>query len=190
MNLVTRLVFLAQEHAPEAGGDAATRLVLPAIDELIWGTIAFGILFIALAKFAFPQMKKALAAREQAIRSELERAEQARLESEAKREEYDRLIAEARNEADRIIREATDAAEANRRERVDKVEEEARGIIEKARQDAAQERDRAFAELQRTVADLTLEASKRVIEQELSNPDAQRQLIERFIESAGAGANN
>jgi F-type H+-transporting ATPase subunit b len=189
MNVATRVLLLAQEHAPEGGGEA-TRLVFPAVDELIWGSIAFLVLFVALAKFAFPQLRSALAAREQAIRSELERAEQARLEAESKREEYDQRLADARNEADRIIREATETAEGLRRERVDRAETEARQIIEKARQDATQERERAFADLQRSVADLTLEAARRVIEQELSNPDAQRQLVERFIATAGTGTNN
>ena len=189
MQLATKILLAVEEHAPE-GGDAATRLVLPEIDELIWGAIAFTILFVALAKFAFPALRRGLEAREQAIRAELERAEQARLEAEQKREEYDRRIADARSEADRIVREATEAAETLRRERVERAEEEARGIIEKARQDAGQERERAFAELQRTMADLSLEAARRVLEQELSNPDAQRQLVERFIASAGAGANN
>jgi F0F1-type ATP synthase membrane subunit b/b' len=58
--------------------------------------------------------------------------------------------------------------------------------VEKARTEAGQERDRAFAELQRTIADLSLEAARRVIEQELSDEGAQRQLVERFIASAGA----
>jgi len=179
------LLYLAQE----AGG-GATRIVLPERDELIWGLFAFAILFFAVAKFGFPMLRKTLADREQAIRSELERAEQARLEAEGKREEYDRQIADARAEADRIMREATEAGEAVRRERASKAEEEARTIIEKARADAAQERDRVFGELQRTMADLTLDAARRVIEQELANPEAQRQLVERFIATAGAGSNN
>ena len=182
------VMLLAQEHAPEAADP--TRVVLPAIDELIFGAIAFFVLLFILSKVAFPALRKGLAEREQAIRSELERAEQARLETEAKREEYERQIADARGEADRIVREAMEAAENARRERASRAEDEARGIIEKARTDAAQERERAFTELQRTIADLTLEAAKRVIEQELANPDAQRQLVERFIASAGSATNN
>jgi F-type H+-transporting ATPase subunit b len=184
MSIGTTLLQLAQEHAPEAADPA--RVVLPEWNELIFGAIAFFILFAALAKIAFPALRKGLQSREDAIRSELERAEQARLEAEQKREEYDRRIADARNEADRILKEAGDAAEASRRERVDKAEEEARQIVEKARAEATQERDRAFGELQRTIADLSLEAARRVIEQELSDPNAQRQLVERFITSTGA----
>jgi F-type H+-transporting ATPase subunit b len=188
MNAVTRVILLAQEHAPEAGGEA-TRLVLPELDELIFGAIAFFALLALLSKVAFPALRKGLQQREQAIRSELERAEQARLESEQKREEYERQLADARNEADRIIREAGEAAEAIRRERVARAEEEAHQIIDKARQDAGQEKHRAFADLQRMVADISIEAATRVLNQELSDPNAQRQLVEQFIVEAGARGN-
>ena len=184
MNLGMRLLQLAQEHAPEEADPS--RVVLPEWNELIFGAIAFFILLFVLSRIAFPALRKGLQTREQAIRDELERAEQARLEAEQKREEYDRRIADARNEADRMLKEAADTAEASRRERIEKAEEEARQIVEKARAEATQERDRAFGELQRTIADLSLEAARRVIEQELSDPNAQRQLVERFISTAGA----
>src|SRR5947199_10744219 len=89
--------------------DTGTGLVLPKVDEFIWALLAFIILFAVLAKLAFPALRKGLQDREDAIRGELERAEQSRLEAEQKREEYDRLIADARTEADRIIREATES---------------------------------------------------------------------------------
>lgn len=192
MSIGFTLITLAQEHAEEVagGGDSSTRVVLPEPNELIWGAIAFLILFVALAKFAWPRLRQTLQDREDAIRSELERAEQARVEAEQRREEYDARIADAKNEADRIMREANEASEQVRQDRIARAEDEARQIVEKARSDAAQESQRAFADLQRTVADLSLEAAKRVIEAELSNPDAQRKLVEQFIASTGAGANN
>src|SRR5205809_8092463 len=94
-----------------AAADNATRIVFPEIDELIWGGIAFLVVLVLLSRVAFPALQKGLQARSDAIRSELERAEQARLEAEQKREEYERRIAEARQEADRIIHEATEASE-------------------------------------------------------------------------------
>jgi F-type H+-transporting ATPase subunit b len=187
MQLATTILLLAQEHAPEGG--EATRLVLPEADELIFGAIAFFALLFLLSRVAFPALRRGLQQREQAIRSELERAEQARLESEQKREEYERRLADARAEADRIMREATEAAEGARRERIARAEEEARQIVEKARQDAEQEKHRAFADLQRMVADISIEAATRVLNKELSDPSAQRQLVEQFIAEAGARGN-
>lgn len=177
-----RLVLLAQE----AGGEA-TRVVLPEIDELIFGTIAFLILFVVMWRIAFPALRKALAAREQAIKSELERAEQARLEAEREREEYARRIADARAEADRLVREATEATEQIRRDRIARAEEEARQILDRARGEASQERDRMLAELRREMADLSIDAAQRIIEQELSDPAALRQLVDRFIADATSG---
>ncbi len=187
MSIGTAVLLLAQEHAPEAADP--TRVVLPEWNELIWGAVAFFLLFGALAKFAFPRLRQSLQAREDAIRSELERAEQARLESEQKREEYERQLADARGEADRIVREAGEAAEGLRRDRIARAEEEARQIVEKARQDAEQEKTRAFADLQRVMADISIEAATRVLNKELSDPTAQRQLVEQFIAESSAQGN-
>ena len=177
------LLLLAQE-----GGEDATRLVLPTeIDEIIFGAIAFFIVVLFLGRLAFPAMRTALKTREDTIRGELERAEQARVDAEEQREEYRRRIADARSEADRMLREANEAAEEIRRERIARAEDEARQIIEKARADASQERDRAFADLQRVVADISMEAATKVVERELSDPQSHRALVERFIAEVGSG---
>jgi len=177
------LMLLAQE------ANNATRIVLPEIDELIWGGLAFLVVLLLLSKVALPNLRKALQARQDAIRSELERAEQARLEAEQKREQYERQIADARQEADRLIREATEAAETARRDRLAKAEEEANQIVEKARQDAAGERERAFGELRTRLADISIDAASRVLQKELSDPAAQRQLVEQFIAQAASTGN-
>jgi F0F1-type ATP synthase membrane subunit b/b' len=117
-----------------------------------------------------PNLRKALQARQDAIRSELERAEQARLEAEQRREQYERQIASAGGEADRLIRVATEAGEVLRRERIEKAEGEALQIVEKARADAAGERDRAFAELRAGLADISIEAATRVLRTEAFGP--------------------
>jgi F-type H+-transporting ATPase subunit b len=45
------------------------------LDELIIGTVAFGIVFFALAKFAFPAISKTLQERADAIEGGLKRAQ-------------------------------------------------------------------------------------------------------------------
>ena len=67
--------------------------------------------------------------------------------------------------------------------------EEARQIVEKARTDASQERQRAFDDLRRVMADISIEAATRVLGKELSDPNSQRQLVEQFIATAGNGTN-
>ena len=75
--------------------------ILPDAKEIIWTVIAFAIVFAILAKFAFPAVKRGIAAREERIRADLERAERARAESEA---------AELRNRAQEDSRLASERA--------------------------------------------------------------------------------
>lgn len=178
------LMALAQEAADP------TRLVLPEIDELIFGAVGFLIFFVVMAKLVFPNLRKALQAREQAIRGEMEKAEKTRLDAEEMMEEYRRQLADSRAQADRIIKEAQSAAEDVRRDIITRAEDEARGIVEKARSEAGLERDRMLADLRRQVADLSLAAATRVVQKELNDPEAQRQLVEQFISQVGEGSPN
>ena len=45
--------------AGDAGGGASNP-ILPVWNEIIWGGMAFAILFIVMAKFAYPAIKKAM----------------------------------------------------------------------------------------------------------------------------------
>src|SRR5712692_5708458 len=105
------LILALAEKAPDA-----TSLVMPKLDELIPAAIAFVVFFLVMAKIAFPALRKGLQAREAAIKGELEKAEQARLDAEELMEEYRRQLADARTQADRIIKDAQAAAEDVRKE--------------------------------------------------------------------------
>src|SRR5918992_5819592 len=108
------LLFLAQEgeHAEEPSG---TDLILPAIDELIWGAVAFAVVFFVLNKFAFPALRKNVEARENQIQSDLEAAENAKHEAQRERDQYKKQIADAHSEANKIIEEARQSAEQVRK---------------------------------------------------------------------------
>ena len=60
--------------AGDAGGGASNP-ILPVWNEIIWGGAAFAILFIAMAKFAYPAIKKAMEARSEKIQGDLDAAD-------------------------------------------------------------------------------------------------------------------
>ena len=91
--------------ATEAGVDTELQL-LPEIPELIWGFIAFSLLFIVISGRVFPQMNKALDERRAAIQGRIEEAEAQLAEAEKTRREYQESLSEARNEANQIIEDA------------------------------------------------------------------------------------
>ncbi|HEV2309838.1 MAG TPA: F0F1 ATP synthase subunit B [Acidimicrobiia bacterium] len=160
--------------------------ILPDAKEIIWTVIAFAIAFVILAKFAFPAVKKGLQAREDKIRGDLERAEQARTEAEATLAQYQKQVADARGEATRIIEEARQAAEGVRRDLIARAESDAADIRQRAQEDSQLASSRAMSELRTQVASLSVDLAEKIVEHNLDR-DTQMGLIENYINSVGNG---
>lgn len=163
--------------------------ILPDAKEIIWTVIAFAFVFVILSKFAFPVIKRGLAAREDRIRADLERADHARSEAEATLEQYRRQLSDARNEANRIIEDSRQAAEQVRRDLVARAETEADEIRRRAQDDARLAGERAMSDLRGQVANLSVELAEKIVERNLDR-DTQLALIENYINSVGNGARN
>jgi len=157
--------------------------LLPEKNEIIWGTLAFLVLFVAMWKWGVPAVRNMERAREDRIRNDLEAAERAHAEAEAEKTQYERQIADARNEAGRIIEEARQSAEAVRTDLVARAEQEAREIRERAQADIANQRAQALAQLRDEVAQLSIDLAGRIVERNLDN-ETNRQLVESFLEQA------
>src|SRR5262245_23950534 len=81
-----KMFFAEGEHSP----------VVPTWQEVIIGTIAFGVLCFVLMKYVFPVMEKTFKARVDAIEGGIQRAERAQAEANALLEQYKAQLAEAR----------------------------------------------------------------------------------------------
>jgi F-type H+-transporting ATPase subunit b len=167
----------AEEHNP----------ILPEADELIFGSLAFLLVFLVLARYAFPRLNQGLQQRREKIQRDLERAEAARQEAEAVLSRYEEQLQDARGEANRIIEEARKTAESMRRDLLAKAEDDSRQVVARAQEEIRAERDRAFQELRTQVGELSVELAARVVGQELDR-DRHRQLVDDYIEEvAGMG---
>src|SRR5205807_7980651 len=104
----------------DSGG---TKLVLPATNELIWGTVAF-VLFLLLMWRAgvWRRLGEAMDERTRRIRSDLENAEAARLESERLLQQYREQLQQAREEARGIVEDAKRRADQTRHDLVERAE--------------------------------------------------------------------
>lgn len=160
--------------------------ILPELNELIWVTLAFGILAVLGLKFAYPAVAGAMDARTERIRSDLEAAEQAKLTAEAEAEEYRASLADSQGEATRIVDEARAAAEALRAERAATAEAEAAEIRSRALTEAEAIKAQALADLRSEVASLAVGAAEQVVQRNL-DADAQAELIENYINQVGSG---
>jgi F-type H+-transporting ATPase subunit b len=158
--------------------------IVPATNEIIWGTIAFVILLGVMWKFALPPVRNMMEAREQRIRDDLERAERAKEDGEEVLERYRAQLADARNEASRILEEARQAADQMRRDLIARAEADAAELRARAQQDLELATHRATQELQERVANLSIELAEVIVKHNLDR-DTQLQLIENYINEVG-----
>jgi F-type H+-transporting ATPase subunit b len=159
--------------------------ILPETNEIVWGGLAFAVLLVLMWKFGLPPVRKMMKDREDRIRGDLERAEQARLEAEQSLEEYRRQLAEARGEASVIIEQAREAADEVRQDLIARAESDAGELRARAAEDIRLATERAMSELHGKVAALSIELAEKVIEQNLDR-DTQVRLIENYINQVGS----
>ena len=151
------------------------------LDELIIGTLAFAIVFFALAKFAFPAISKTLEDRAYAIEGGLARAENSQAEAAAMLEEYRAQLADARGEAANIRAEA----QAEKTVMIESARGEAAAaaasVTERAQAQIEAERSQAMSSLRRDVSELALTLAGKVVGESLTDDARARASVDRFI---------
>jgi F-type H+-transporting ATPase subunit b len=175
------LIIAAVEEAPNP--------ILPEPVELIVGGLVFLIVFGVIAKFAFPQINKAMDARTEKIQGDLEKAEAARTTAEQELTEYRRQLAGAREESNRIIEEARKTADEMRKDLQARAEQEAQQTVARAQEEIRAERDRVFQELRAQVGQIAVELAGRVVGESL-DPQAHERLIDEYIDQVSGNGRN
>jgi F-type H+-transporting ATPase subunit b len=180
---------LAQEEPTEEvpAEEEEHNPILPEVDELIFGSLAFLLVFVILARFAFPRINQGLKQRQDKIRGDLEGAENARQAAESSLQQYQQQLQEARAEAGKIVEESRKTAEQMRRDLLAKAEDDSRQMVAKAQEEIRAERDRAMQELRGTLAELSVDLAGRVVGESLDK-ERQLRLVDEYIdEVAGMG---
>lgn len=181
-------------EAVEAGTEAeecveAPSPILPATNELVWGSISFVVLFFVLAKFGFPAIKKSMDARADRIRADLDGAEAAKVEAVSILDQYQRQLTDAKTEASRIIEAARQDADKIRQDLQRQADAEVAGIRQRATDDINAQAERVKAGLRAEMAQLSIELAEKVVERNLDR-DTNLALIESFITQASRPSAN
>lgn len=159
--------------------------IIPYTSELLVSIVSFAVLFVVMWKFALPPITKMLDERAETIKSSLEKAEETRIEAERLLNEYKEQLAEARLESNRVIEQGRKIAESMKDEIVAKANEEREAILARAREEIQGEKRIALAELQASVADLSVAVAGRIIGSTLSASD-HAALIEKYVAEVGS----
>ena len=167
----------------EENSDLGIGILIPNLSEFIPALIAFLVIWVVLAKFAWPMIVGMLDKRQETIKNNLDEAEAAKIEAQRSLEEYKKQLAEARREAAGIVDEARRAGEQVKADIT--AQAQADEMIAKAKKSIEKEKQAAIADLQSSVADLSVAVAGRFIGEGLSDAD-QRKLIEKYVAEAGA----
>lgn len=168
-----------------AEGAADASILVPKPAEFIPALVAFLVIWFVLAKKAWPQILKALDARQEKIQSDLDEADATKQKAAEELKEYEQKIAAAQQQADDIIAEAKRTAEEQRSQVRAQAQKEAADIITNAHNAVENERRSAMIDLTDSVANLSVQIASKIIDENLDE-DKQRKLIEKYLTEVGS----
>jgi F-type H+-transporting ATPase subunit b len=146
----------------------------------IWTALTFILLLVVLSKFAWKPIVKMLDERERSIRDAIEQAKKERLEAEKLLADQKSVLGQAQREAAELAQKSKQEVEALRADLTAKARKEADDMVGSARKQIQDEKAKALAELKGQVADLAIDAARRLIQSSLDEK-SQRKLVEEYI---------
>jgi len=176
------MLFLA-EGVPENPNP-----VIPIWQEIVVGSIAFGLLCFVLMKFVWPRMEETFKARVEAIEGGIKRAEERQAEAEALFQQYQRQLAEARTEAAKIRDQARADANGIREDILVQAREESERVIAAGREQLDAQRASIIRELRTEVGTLAVDLASKIVGESLADEARRKGTVDRFLsdlETAG-----
>lgn len=157
-------------------------LITPDIGLLFWMTVAFGIVFFVMAKFAFPIINGMLKKREEKINDALELAERTHKEMEQLQADNEALLKQAYEERANIINETKQICNSLIEDAKVKANEEKDRIIESAKASIEHEKMAATTEVKNQIADISLKVAEKILAKSLDSDKEQLDYINRLLE--------
>ncbi len=148
---------------------------------MLWQLVNFFILLFLLRKFLYSPIKEMLDRRAAQINGDLDDAEARREEAEELKAEYEQKLKNARSEAQEIVDNAETRANKKAKDIINKAEARAENLKAKKLEEIEQAKKEAAAELRDSIADYTVLAANKLIQEQLDE-DKHQQMIMDFID--------
>ncbi|TBR18501.1 ATP synthase F0 subunit B [bacterium] len=156
-------------------------LKLLSANEIVAQVLSFLILFFILRIFVWKRVLGLLDQRKERIASEFNRIEELKAQVGKLKTEYEGKLSAIEEAANRRIQEAIAEGRKINDEARKKAHEQAQEIITNAESNIKYELSKVKEELKDKIIDLTIAATESVIQEKLT-PDADRKLVEDFLE--------
>ncbi|WP_239733901.1 F0F1 ATP synthase subunit B [Mammaliicoccus sp. M-M49] len=154
-----------------------------------WGTVLFTlitfiILLALLKKFAWGPLKSIMDERENAINKDIDDAHEAKVNAKKLEEENRNLLRKTQEEVQTILDDAKHQTKVQQEQIINDANVKANGLVQSAQAEIQQEKQRAIADINNRVSELSVLIASKVINKEISEQD-QKDLVEKYIKEAG-----
>ena len=185
MNRYKYLIYIAGFSSLLAGNTEGRSWIdawlLPNPGLTLWTIVTFFVLLFVLKWKAWGPLMDALDARAKQIEASLSKAEKVTAEAEVQAEKNEKVLQKARNEAQEIVSKAREAGDKLKQKLETDGKEQYDNMLNKAKEQIDAEKQKALNEIKRTVVDIALEASEKVIKRNL-NDDDNKKMIEETVD--------
>lgn len=154
--------------------------IIPDPKVLLVQAFGFLLVLVVLAKFLFKPIMDILDARRSEIENHYASAEAQRSMADELKADYEKRLSAIDEEMRAKITEAIKQGQAMRDEIITEGHARADQILTRAQQEITREKDFALAELKSKIADFTVTAAGKLIEEDLNDPK-HRKLVNEFI---------
>lgn len=148
--------------------------------------VNFIIVFFVLRHFLYEPLFNAMDERKARIASSLKDAEKAASASADAEVEKTTILDAARRDAQEIRAQATRDTEKIAQDIRSRAEQEATDVRMKAQEEAQSQAASALADVDRQVADLTIQATEKLLGRSLENATEQRRFVADFLAKSGS----
>ena len=142
------------------------------------------ILYKLVKHFLFKPVQNILKARQDEVDKLYSEANEANTSAKALREDYEKHLAEAKEEASEIIKNATKTAQAQSDEIVAEAQKKAADLINRANAEIEQDKKKTINEIKNDISGIAMDIATKVVGREISEKDHEK-LIEDFINNVG-----
>ena len=142
------------------------------------------IVYLILKKLLFKPVKNMIDSRQKEIDDMYAGAEKNKLEAEKMREEYEKKVASANEEADEILKNAIRRAALREEDILNEAGEKAQRILDRAAEQIELEKKQAINDVKNQVSEMAIGIASAVIERDVDKTEHEK-LIDDFIKNMG-----
>lgn len=144
------------------------------IPSFVFQVLNVGLVVFLLYKVLFKPVSDVLSRRESFVENSLAQAAATKKEAENLLSEYQRMMANAKQDADNILAQASKQGEEIKRDMIAQAEQEALKIFQRARADIQKEKEKVLMDIRSEIANLTVFATSKLLDRVITVEDNER----------------